>query len=106
MENIKEWSFKKLCFEEKEKNTHIILQHFVKYQTEGKSSQLPGAGTVEVASFLSLRFYTLLTEFITFNSFMTDGITSCVCVIESYTKMCSWSVALYWAIFLFTLQYI
>lgn len=79
----------KLYFEEKEKSTRIISRRFVKCKTEGKSNQLPGAGTVKVASFLSLRFNTLLTEFITFNSFMTDNITSCLCVIESYTKMCS-----------------
>lgn len=53
-ENIEEWSFKRQCFEEKERNTHIISWQFVKYQAKGKSSQLPGAGTVKVASFQAL----------------------------------------------------
>lgn len=81
-----------------EKNTRIILWQFVKYKTEEKSSHLIEAGTVKVASFLSLIFNILLTEFITSNSFMAVSITWCLCVIESYIKMCSWSVGLYWAI--------
>lgn len=79
----------------KKKNTRIILWQFVKYKTEEKSSQFLEAGTVKVASFLSLIFNILLTEFITSNSFMTVSITSCLCVIESYIKMCSRSVELY-----------
>lgn len=73
----------------------MISWQFVKFETKKKSSQLPGDGTVEVDSFLSLQFNILLIEFITFNSFMTDSITSCLCVIESHTKMCSSTAALY-----------